>query len=80
MIRIKPLSESITVTTANTVNNGAYIVCTTTAQTLITVAYANGSVKGSFTSPANYVVTIIKGNTDTIAANVAIFCTVGAAS
>lgn len=79
-IKVKPLSQSISVTTANTVSNGASIICTTgTGATLITVAYANATVKGSVAVPPNYVITILKSATDTIAANAAINCTVGTA-
>jgi len=72
---VKPLSQQISVTAANTVSNASLVYIATTASTLVTVAYANTTVKASVVVPANQVIYLDKAPTDTIAANVAVSAT-----
>ncbi len=72
---IKPFSESISLTTANTVSNAICVYISTTASTLVTVSSNTAVVRGSFVVPANQYILVEKLATDTITANVAISAT-----
>jgi len=73
---IKPLANSITLTTANTVNDAKLVyVLATVAATLVTVTSNTNVVKGSIVVPPNNFVLIEKEQTDTLTANLAVFAT-----
>ena len=72
---IKPLSNEISVSTANTVSGAVVVRTYASANSLVTVADANTDVKGQFTIPVGTVEYIEKTPTDTVSANVAVFCT-----
>ena len=72
---IKPLANVISLTTANTVNNGTVILVTSgTGAALLTVANASVT-RGTLVIPPNQYMFVEKLNTDTIAANVAVSAT-----
>lgn len=72
MSGIRPSGNSVTFTTANTVNRGTSCFISTTALTLLTFSYANAAIYGTVVIPANQTITIKKNPSDTITANVSI--------
>ena len=72
---IKPLSNEILVTTANTVSSAVVVRAYASVNTVLTVSEADTTVKGQFTIPAGTVEYVEKSPTDTISADVAVRCT-----
>lgn len=70
---IKPTTNSISFSTANTVFGSPLVFLTTTAQSLITITSNTGVVTGSFVVPANQYIVLEKKHTDTVTSNVSIF-------
>lgn len=75
MQTIKPLSQSVSLTTANTVSNSTLVYLAANSNTLITITSNTGTVTGSFVIPQTTYIVVEKKPTDTIAANVAIAAT-----
>ena len=74
-IPLKMIGQQISVTTANTVYNSSLVRVYAPNVTLVTTTDANNAVIGSMTMAAGGVETLVKNYTDTITANVALFCT-----
>lgn len=68
---IKLEGSEIALTTANTVGDSSVVRLYATANVVITQAYANTDIVGTFTLGAGQQETIYKGPTDTLAANTA---------
>lgn len=68
---VKPLANTITLTTANTIYNSKLVYISANAEVTITVA--NSTVThGTFVIPANQFVFVPKEPTDTVAASAAV--------
>lgn len=70
---IKPTSNQISLTTANTIYDSQIVYVAATTAATITVASNTGTTIGTFTIPSNQYIFISKLTTDTIAANLAVF-------
>jgi len=72
---IKPLANTITLTTANTINDARLVYIFASTASLITVTSNTNVVKGSIVVPPNNFILIEKERTDTLTANLAVSAT-----